>query len=62
MEYNVVFHTIETGFFGGITKDKLCKKLAEKLNSLASEGWEIVSVMTMNSKGDAFDYQIVCRK
>ena len=61
MKYYVETFTIKTGLFG-VRKDKMDSVLAEKLNELAAQGFEIVSVTPVLNNSDNFDYQIVYKK
>ena len=61
MEYFVKTITIKTGLFG-VKKDKMEQALAAELNSLANQGFEIVSVCPVFNDSSDFDYQVVCKR
>lgn len=58
--YYVTNITIPTNFFTNtIGKAKLNKLLADKINSIVQEGYEIVTVIPLNNDSKDFEYQII---
>ncbi len=61
MKYYVESFIIASGMFG-VKRDKMDQQLAAKLNALAEQGFEIVSVIELGDGGRDFSYQIIYRK
>ena len=62
MTYFVDNFTVKVGFFSGsIRSDKLNQQLEDELNRMAEEGYEIISVIPLNTSSSNFEYQIISR-